>query len=341
MIAERLGLIRETADTLITKGIAYGGVGRTREGIGLLEAGLGLATSAGLTATVLRAQINLTGQLPIIDSAAAVKVAQEGAETARRYGFRHGFAILVGNGAEASLPTGDWAWASRAVEEVLALDIDDTDRAALGGIAIGLRATRGQPYEHELAELEEMAGRRAAHRVTLGLARIWIATANGQAEMAAEEALHVAEQSSSNASQALSMSARAAILGRDRALAQKLLDRLTETRQRGPTLDAQRVMIEAGLRALDGDWQSAVSLFGESQRRTTDMGLTFDLGLVWLAVVATAPAGDPLAATAEREARAIFERVGAPPYLAQLDRLTGRGEVAGPATTESATVRVR
>ena len=134
-------MIREIADAMITKGIAYARTGPdARRGRAAARPREGLAASAGLTATVLRAQINLTAQLPTIDPRGGRQSGRGGlrdGSTASAIG--HGLAILVGNGAEAALPTGDYAWATRAVDEVLALDLDETDRGALGGIAIGLR----------------------------------------------------------------------------------------------------------------------------------------------------------------------------------------------------------
>jgi hypothetical protein len=319
--AERLGLIHEIADTLITKGLAYGGVGRLRESIGLMEAGERLAVSAGLTTTALRAQINLTSALPMIDPSAAVHVAQQGAEAARRLGLGHALTILVSNGAEAALPTGDLAWATAAVDDLLGIDLDDTDRGAIAGIAVGLRALRGLPCDDLLGDLERIAGDRGFHRATLGLARTWIQAASGDAAELAAEALRVAELSAGNAPTVLLLAARIAVIARDPDLARRMLDRLTETGLRGPTLDAQRRTAEAGLAALEGRWADAVPLYQDGLRRLKDLGLEFDLGLMWLGALACAPDGDPLAATAEREAHAIFERIGSSPYLAQLARV--------------------
>jgi tetratricopeptide (TPR) repeat protein len=330
--AERLGLVREIADTMITKGIAYGGVGRLRESIGLLEAAERLAASAGLVMTVLRAQINLTGALSIIDPRASVQVAQQGSEVARRLGLAHAMTILVGNGAESALPTGDLGWAFRAVDDLLGLDLDDTDRGAISGIAVGLRALRGLPYADQLGDLERVVTAMPAHRVNLGLARIWIAAAEGDIRTLAREAVHVAEASAGNAAVSLSTGARSAVLAKDAALVRDFLDRLAVTGLRGPTLDAQRRTAEAGLAALEGRWADAVALYQEGTRLLRDLGLDFDLGLLWLGVLASAPDSDPLVVTAEREARAIFERIGSPPYLAQLERLLAeRADPAPPA----------
>jgi hypothetical protein len=203
------------------------------------------------------------------------------------------------------------------------MDLDETDRAAISGPAVGLRALLGLPFERELQELARIAAERAGHRPTLGLARIWIASAAGDAETAAAEAHRVAEESAQNAASAFLMASRVAVLARNPALVREVLDHLTATGLRGPTLDAQRRTAEAGLAALEGDWPTAVATYQDGLRRLQELGLNFDLGLMWLGVVATAPDGDPMAERAARDARAIFEDMGSPPYLAQLERLLG------------------
>ena len=64
--AERLGLLPDVAELLVTKGVALGHMGRLREGVGLMEAGERLALSTGRILTAVRAEINLTTVLPLI-----------------------------------------------------------------------------------------------------------------------------------------------------------------------------------------------------------------------------------------------------------------------------------
>jgi len=332
--AERLGLIAEIADVLVTKGLALGSMGRLREGVGLLETGERLATSAGLTATSVRAQINLVAVLPAIDPRAAVQVARQGAEVARRLGMRHALVVFMGNGAEAAIATGDVGWALPTLNELLAADLDPTDRVAVLGIAVPINAILGHPYADELRTLEELVrtSDNAAAQPTLGIARIWVAVAEGDLDRACSEALAVADISIGNAPFALSFAALFAICGRDPIAAQAALDRLTRNGVRGPAVDACRSTAEAGIAALQGRWSDAVTAFPESIRALRDLRLDLDLAFAWMCVVSTAPENDPFHATAAEEARMILERINLPPMTALLDRLVAdRGEHPSPA----------
>ena len=100
-------------------------------------------------------------------------------------------------------------------------------------------------------------------------------------------------------------------------------DRLVPDRH--PRSDGRRVAATAprpGLPRSRDDWSGAACrIYQDATRSHADLGLDFDLAWCGWSVLAVAPSGDPLAATGEREARAILERLGARPFVAQLDRL--------------------
>jgi hypothetical protein len=123
-----------------------------------------------------------------------------------------------------------------------------------------------------------------------------------------------------NAPITLLIGARAAVLDRDPTRAREALRLLAETGVRGPTVDAQRDMVAAGIEALEGRWAEATVAYDRTIRRLGELGLDLDVGIAWLSVMAVAPPDEPVV-DAEREARAIFARVDAPPFAAQVDRL--------------------
>ena len=341
VVAERRGLLPEMSAALITKGICLANVGRVREGLGLLEVGERLAESAGLGQLVIRAKINRAGLLPAIDPRAGLEVARQGYEQGRRLGLRHALVVLVGNGAEAALPTGDWTWARKAIDDLLAGELDPSDRVAILGAAIELRAIIGLDVAADLAAIGEAvdSGSVPGHGPTVGIARIWVNLAAELLDAAYDEATHVASISSLNAPYALAIAARLAVRLGDPGRVRQALDKLAATGVRGPTVDGQRHVAEAGLAALEGRWSDAVPIYQEATRSLRDLGLEFDLALAWLEVLSVAPAGDPLAATAEQEAREILERLGARPFIAQLDRLIARRAAAPAAPTAPPAVR--
>ena len=326
VVAERRGLIPEMASALITKGISLANVGRVREGLGLLETGERLAESAGLAQIVIRAKINRAGLLPAIDPRAGVEVARVGYDQARRLGLRHAAVIIAGNGAEAALPTGEWAWPLRAIHDLLEGELDPTDRVAVLGVAIELRTIVGIDVEPDLADMTQLIETRGVvgQEPTIGLAGIWVAYAAEKLETAVDEAMHVAAISSLNAPYALSVAGRVAVRLGDAGRVRLAVDRLVQTGIRGPTVDVWRRCAEAGLAALEGRWSDSVPIYQDATRVMRDLGLEFDLALAWLELLSVAPSGDPLAAAGEREAREILERLGARPFVEQLDRLIAR-----------------
>ena len=340
--AERLGDLAVIADVLTTKGIALSNLGRVREAIGLIEAGKNLALANDLPATALRAQVNLSAVQPTVDPIAGVEQARLAYESARRAGVRHAMVILAGNAAEAALFMGGAAWADAAVDEMIEAT-DRSSRTTLLGSAVAIRALHGKPYADLLTEVQ--AGAMGAdpgsqEMFQAASAAMWIAFVTGEHDVAAREALRVAPMSALNAPLTLLVGARAAVLDRDPSRARELLRLLAETGVRGPTVDAQRDMVAAGIEGLDGDWAQATIVFDRAIRRLGELGLDLDVGIAWLSVMAVAPPDEPVV-DAEREARSIFERVDAPPFAAQVDRMRAErntGQLApSPATAHERT----
>ena len=111
-----------------------------------------------------------------------------------------------------------------------------------------------------------------------------------------------------NAPLTLLIGARAAILERRPDQARELLRMLGETGVRGPTLDAEREMVAAGIEALEGRWAEATVAYDRAIRRLGELGLDLDVGIAWLSAMTVAPPDEPVV-DAEREARALFERL--------------------------------
>jgi hypothetical protein len=68
-------------------------------------------------------------------------------------------------------------------------------------------------------------------------------------------------------------------------------------------------------------------LYREALNGLRDLGMEFHVALACLDVVSVAPPREPFADAAADEARAILTRIGATPYLGQLDALlAARGQ---------------
>ena len=131
--AERLDLLPILADTLVTKGSALHDLGRPREGIALLKAGLELAESGDLHVTAFRARVNLGGALYDFDPGAGLRMSRENLAASRRLGRLD--VTVAYNAAWQATWCGDWDWAVAEVTGLLDAELDREDRA----IALSLR----------------------------------------------------------------------------------------------------------------------------------------------------------------------------------------------------------
>ncbi|MFH0751325.1 MAG: hypothetical protein V2B17_05775, partial [Chloroflexota bacterium] len=119
--------------------------------------------------------------------------------------------------------------------------------------------------------------------------------------------------------------ARASLWLRDAAGAREALGERDVSA--GRASDLRFATIRAGLAALEGHTDDARAGYLAAEAGLRDLGIRFQLGLAVLEH-AVFLAGDPSAATAADEARAIFEELGATTLLA---RLAAAGTPAVPA----------
>jgi hypothetical protein len=269
--------------------------------------------------------VNLTAHLQPADPHAAVETGRRGADLARRLGLRHTQAIMAGNSAEAAIPTGDFGWTLDALDELLGVQLSPASRIAVVGEAILVNSVLGRPTDALLDELTaSVASGEAGQAVSLDLARLWLDASRGAYRTAFDVARTVADASLSNAPMSFALAARLAVLDRDPARATEALDRLRALHIRGPAIDAQAQVAQAGIDALEGRTAEAAAAFAAVTRWLADQDLHFDEAIAWMCVVATTSDGDPYPASAEHHARTLLEGIPSPPYLALLDGLVAR-----------------
>ena len=168
--AERLDLLPILADTLVTKGSALHDLGRPREGIALLKAGLELAESGDLHVTAFRARVNLGGALYDFDPDAGLRMSRENLAASRRLGRRD--ATVAYNAAWQATWCGDWDWALDVANDLLEVGLDREDRVMILALQVWIASWRGEPIAEVVAELERLGagldeprdGQRAATR---------------------------------------------------------------------------------------------------------------------------------------------------------------------------------
>ena len=329
-LAERLGLERIVAETFNNKGSSLGYLGRQREGLALLQAAVDLAHAGGFVAAEIRARTNLGGSVD--DARRARDCYRSAEELARRVGNRS-LARWAGESARfADFIVGE-GW-----DEAIAADVDHPDdgpgsaldeirRIAVTCLFLG---ARGESTDAQLARLEVLVtqvsdryGRSSVHMV-----RADQALNAGDFPTAIDEALRAGDEDDSLRPFTLALAMRPALWGRDLVRARRIADDLEAERANGFDTKTDRIAARAGIAALEGRRDDAIAGYRDALARYRSVGSALEvarIGLDFVTVVGDHPATREVAV----EARAIFERLRARPYLERLDAATTAHAAAG------------
>jgi tetratricopeptide (TPR) repeat protein len=329
---ERLDLAPVVADTLITRGSALANLGRSYEGLGTIRAGIALADELGLVSTGLRGRLNL-GVLSK-DARVSFEAAQEGLEIARRYGLRGFVRTLLGNKSSAAIPVGEWEVAWRDLDAAFEESTDDLERNYLAWALVTFNAWRGADVSDEVERLvawAESFGEQGARDATLGL-RAEVAFGDGDPARASELWLEYAPTDALNASQSYALAGVAGLLARDRDRARRALDGLRGLPGHSPVRANQERLLAAGIAGLDGRTAEALREGTAALAEYERMDLPWPHATGTMALVAAIGPEPELLANAAT-ARATIVRLGASPFLVQLDALLASGPAAAASTT--------
>ena len=320
--AERLRLTDLVVDGMQIKGAAFTLVGRTIEGRALVEASLGLAERVGAGPLTARAAFTLSLALFDEDPHAAVEMGRRTVDLCRRFGLATLRLGALMNTAEVSIAVGNWAWLEAELDTVDRDDLELVDQTSIDLARAEIATIRGRDVTATVdairSAVRTMRDPQAIAAVAVGLGLV--ALAEGRFEDAIRE-VEPAERDDLNQPGAQAIAGRAAIRLGDRARARATLDAIDAAGIRGTAGAINRDALAAGVAALEGRWAEATAGFIDAWRRYRDLRMDVGLAMSELDFLAVAPAGDPLAERAAREARTILEREGATAYLAQLDEL--------------------
>ena len=211
-------------------------------------------------------------------------------------------------------------------------DADDGDARARGALdevrqlsvlALMLVA-RGDPTDDLLARLEEASSQLSDPFAVASLhgVRSDRAFVAGDFATAYDEAMLAAEEPQVGAFY-LDWAARAALAAGDVARARVALERLQADPATDAPVETARVVTRAGVAALEGRRAEAISGYLDALARCRARRATFDIGRYALELVRRVGPEEPAVRAAADEARAIFVRVAARPYLAALDAAMG------------------
>jgi tetratricopeptide (TPR) repeat protein len=330
---ERLFLPEVLAQALNTKGMILVARGRREEGLALLRHALALALEHDLPAAAVRAYVNVSHQLhDRLRWDEARSVAEAGLELARTRGYRGTELTFAQNLADLEHSVGEWDKTLGLVESLPA----DNRLGAIGAIVRVLTA-RGQ-LDEAREQMAPFAGRedtgdvQARANYLLGL--LVMRRAEGRFREAREvgttllELLEAMGQGGMMHSEAAAESAEAALALDDSEGARHLVDPAgLEPTRVSAVLRAQHARIGATVAARAGDHQQADAAYARAAALFRDLGVPYWLGVTLVEhaeLLGPGAKGERLAA----EAREIFERLGATPWLERVDALAGaRDEV--------------
>jgi class 3 adenylate cyclase/tetratricopeptide (TPR) repeat protein len=321
-IAERLGLDQLIADAFNNKGSSFGYLGRTQEGLALLQAAVEIAARSGFVASELRARANLAGTLWDREPPRAMSMFRETLELARRYGNRQ-----MANWQLQFVITASWAGADDW-DAALAQGADAIADARGLGDEVGIRTAmaaiqmaRGDPCDETLERVKlaarQLGDPQVASQVPALLADRAILAGDDRTALA--EQRRVAAGYSGHAPWGLADASVSAVRLRDVNELRRLVDELDAL----PTADSasqrlDRMRARAWLAALEGRDEVALAAIQAVLTAYRDFGFDFVVArtiLDTIRILGAKAIGTALVA----EARQIFERVDATPYLAWLD----------------------
>jgi hypothetical protein len=289
----------------------------------------------------VRGLLNLSASAYGLDPRQAYTVAREAVALARRYGLKNSLWTAAGNALESGVGVGDWEWAATEAERLLNEDLESFDQFVVYRGIEELRSYRGDPVEDMLHQHAEWVERDQGitNISNYNGAMAAFAFASGDYAKAIEGWVKSADLNSTNTGSDLPKAIRVAIWRHDEATARALVEKYDALHAFGPGPSAWRPTIAAGLAALAGNRESALSLYAEARTKWAEARVEFDGALLGVDMLMTLGAAEPAALAAAAEARTKLASLGSRPFVELIDRLTDGAATA--ATISSARTEPR
>jgi hypothetical protein len=258
----------------------------------------------------LRSRVNLSYVAAAEDPRLAYRVAREGVELVRHLGI-HGWPYILSNAAQTGIRIGDWDWIEPAVEEAAQTDTHIAARLRLAEI----RGLRGSDVDVELQDIADLVAdlTEAQAQSSVGEVRASVALARGDTAGALQAAQEAYRHNVAPDTTAHGTAARAAAWLGDATSVREALGVLEELP--GRVNDATSREARAALAVLDGRRDDGHAGFLDAVRRWQDLGLEFEAAVCALSLVTMLGPISPEAQAAAEWAGAMFERVGAEPFV--------------------------
>jgi tetratricopeptide (TPR) repeat protein len=333
-IAERLDLDEVIADAFNNKAGALLHLGRARESAALMEAAIAIAQAGGFVSAELRARSNLAEVLWAREPRRAIEMQRENLERSRRVGDRQRANWIVRDLAlGAWLQGGGWDATLVAVAEALATARDLSEEAGILAAACFLWVARGDATDDALGRLEVAAGQLSdpIAAAQLHFLKGDRALLRGDYAEACEEMVRAADLKAM-AVIYLAEAVRPALWQRNAIRVRVIAERLDAHPDAHATVSrVDRAAAWAGIAALEGRRDEAIAGYRDALKRYREIGYDFQVARVELDMLMLLGPDLPDARAAAEEARAVFERVGARPYLERLNATISDARIVGSA----------
>jgi class 3 adenylate cyclase/tetratricopeptide (TPR) repeat protein len=326
-IAERLNLDQVVVEAFINKATALTYVERRREAATLMEAAVRLAEAGGYIGAELRARHNLAWVVEEDEPRRAGEIARAALDLARRVGDR-GMAVWLSwvAGWCTYREGDDWTSSIAATTEDLGAALAPSDEEQLLSSRCLFLVARGDDRDEDFSRLEALGTTLPDQQMQarLEMNRGDRALLQGHHLSAFEAFLRSTDLYSAWTGVGLPLALRAALWMKDVERARATARRLDDFPASGRTVQVDRAAAAAGIAALEGRSSDAVAGYLDVLQRWQGLGLYFDFARAALDFVLLVGPEVPEARTAAAEARPIFERLGARPYLERLDAALAR-----------------
>jgi tetratricopeptide (TPR) repeat protein len=306
------------ADALITRGVASVYQGRVHEAEALLKGALSLAEDHGLSGQRSRALINIAANQLYTDPAEALRTAQSGLDSARRIGNIDNLAFLLGNAQEAALQLADWDLSAQLAAQIEELAGASTHFVMLGPLAL-LSALRGETeaaerYTTRFAELvTESSSYEDRRGVDALRCAVELLQGHEKAALDAARGMNIFDHEFSGL---FGFVGRAALWAGDEDMAEATLDFEMRSTLRNPWQRCRVKTLEAGIAALKGRREEALSLYQETLVQWSALGLP--LGKAFCQMDMALLVGGDESRDAASEAEAFFNDAGNHALVARL-----------------------
>jgi hypothetical protein len=181
------------------------------------------------------------------------------------------------------------------------------------------RAFRGLDTDALVEELEELAAPLESGVAFRALTRAYLSFASGDLAATVRDALQFSELWSQGDVEGRRLATRAAIWQRDVETARTCLAGLERLAQHGRAVHVTSLTFNAGIAALEGHANEAITQYREALRGWDELELPWDQALAGIDMATTLGPDEPAVVAAAATARSILERLEAKAILARLD----------------------